>query len=130
MSRAEMTLSKLPLFVNITTRIRPESVLPNAAHRFSATECPGSSRTRSGLLKNTCSHSQFWTLCLTRFLLLLPRSHWKPTKLPKTFSIRYYCIWQGYTCQGFSEERREKCDMPTAAHNRLAMKCTGFASPR
>ena len=22
-------------------------------------ECPGSSRTRSGLLKNTCSHSQF-----------------------------------------------------------------------
>jgi len=48
----------------MTSRKRSASVFPKAAHRFSETECFGSSRTRRGLLKNTCSHSHFSKLCL------------------------------------------------------------------
>jgi len=39
----------------------PASVLPNAAHRFSAYEYFRSSKIISGSLKKNCSHSQFST---------------------------------------------------------------------
>ena len=73
-----MTLIKLPRLVNITVSSFPASVLPKAAHRFSSWECFESSNIISGSLKKTCSHSQFSILCLYRFLLILPSSHWKP----------------------------------------------------
>ena len=106
MSLAEIILSNFPLFVNTTIRRRSASVFPNAAHLFSDSEWLRSSRTRIGLLKNICSHSQFSTLCLMRFLSILPRSHWKPKKLSKSFSIMNYCIWQKYTYQEFSKVGR------------------------
>jgi hypothetical protein len=63
-----MTLIKLIRFVKITVSSFPASVLPKAAHRFSAYGCFGSSKIINGSLKKICSHSQFSTLCPMREL--------------------------------------------------------------
>src|SRR3989449_7430767 len=67
-----MTRIRVSRIAKTTASRRAALVCPRAAYRGSRCACSMSGATRSGRLKNTCSHSPWETWCRSQFLSALP----------------------------------------------------------